>query len=155
ILMTGVKERVGDFPAAQAAADLLRRSIHAFVNMQQEFLKIAGKQTHSWVEAAKSGRPYPGERLAELAREGMENFVNAQKQLLDVIAEETAKATGGKRGTEKKFKKTEFSALVRQATQSFIDGQKKLFDLAGRQMNANVKTVGKTLDNLKPFPFLP
>ena len=28
-------------------------------------------------------------------------------------------------------------------------------DVAGRQMNANVKTAGKTLDLLRPFPFLP
>jgi hypothetical protein len=156
ILMTGVKERVGDWPAAQAVADLLRRSVETFVHMQQEYLKIAGKQTHSWVEAAKAGKPYQTEHLVELARESMENFVKAQKHFMDVVAEETAKATGGKHTNgAKKLKKTELSQLARQATESFIDAQRKLVDVAGRQMNANVKTAGKSLELLRPFPFLP
>ena len=74
--------------------DLLRRSVETFIHMQEEFLKIAGKQTHTWVEAAKAGKPFHGEPLMELARDGMENFMKAQKQFLDVIVEETAKATG-------------------------------------------------------------
>jgi len=157
ILMTAVKERIGDVPAAHAVTDLLRRSVDTFIHMQQEFLKIAHKQTHTWMEAAKTGKPYQGEHLVELAREGMENFVKAQKQFLDVIAEETVKATGGKHtnGAVKKMKKTELSEFARQATESFIDAQKKLVDVAGRQMNAHVKTAGKTLDLFRPFPFLP
>jgi len=156
ILMAGVKERIGERRAAHAVADLLRRSVETFIHMQQEFLKIAGKQTHTWVEAAKSGKPYQPKVLAELAREGMENFVNAQKKFMDVIADETAKATGSKHGNGfKKVKKTELAALARQATESFIDAQRKLVDLAGQQMNANVKTAGKTVELLKPFPFVP
>jgi hypothetical protein len=156
ILMTGVKERVGDHPAAQAVTDLVRRSVDTFIDMQQEFLKITGKQTHSWLAAAKAGKPYQSEDLVELAREGMEKFVKAQKQFMDVIAEETAKATGHKRvNGSKKMKKTELSALAREATESFIEAQKKLVDLAGRQMNTSVNTAGKTLELLKPFPFVP
>ncbi len=156
ILMTGVKERVGDWPAAQAITDLLRRSVETFIHMQQEYLKIAGKQTHTWVEAAKAGKPYQPEALVELARESMENFVKAQKHFMDVIAEETAKATGAKHTNgAKKLKKTELSQMAREATESFIEAQKKLVDVAGRQMNANVKTAGKTLELLRPFPFLP
>lgn len=156
ILMSGVKERVGDYPAVQAITDLLQRSVETFIHMQHEFLKIAEKQTHTWVEAAKNGKPYQPEHLVELAREGMDNFVKAQKQFLDVIADETAKATGGKHteGT-KKLKKTELAEIARQATESFIEAQKKLVDVAGQQMNANVKTTGKTLELLRPFPFLP
>ena len=156
ILMTGVKERVGGYPAAQAITDLLRRSVETFIHMQQEFLKIAEKQTHTWVEAAKNGKPYQPEHLVELAREGMDNFVKAQKQFLDVIAAETAKATSGKHaeGT-KKLKKTELAEIARHTTESFIEAQKKLVDVAGQQMNANVKTAGKTLELLRPFPFLP
>jgi len=156
ILMTGVKERVGDWPPAQAITDLLQRSVETFVHMQQEFLKIAGKQTHNWVDAAKAGKPYQSEHVVELAREAMDNFVKAQKHFMDVIAEETAKATGGKHTNGvKKTKKTELSQLARHATESFIDAQRKLVDVAGRQMNANVKTAGKTLELLRPFPFLP
>jgi len=156
ILMTGVKESVGDWPAAQAVTDLLRRSVDTFVEMQQEFLKIAGKQTHTWLEAAKAGKPYQSEHLIDLAREGMEKFVKAQKQFMDVIADETAKATGGKHANgARKAKKPELSALARQATETFIDAQKKLVDLAGQQMNTSVKTAGKTMELLKPFPFVP
>jgi hypothetical protein len=156
ILMSGVKERIGDHRATHAVTDLLRRSVETFIHMQQEFLKIAGKQTHAWVEAAKAGKPYQSELLSELAREGMENFVKAQKQFMDVIAEETAKATGSKHSNGfKKIKKTELAALARQATESFIDAQRKLVDLAGQQMNANVKTASKVPELLKPFPFVP
>ena len=157
LLMNGVKERVGDWPAAQAVTVLLRRSLDAFITMQQEFLKIAGKQTHTWVEATKHGKPYQGEQMMDLAREGMENFVKAQKQFLDVVAEETAKATSGKHtnGADKKMKKTELAELARQATESFIDAQKKLADVAGQQLNANVKTAGKAMELFTPFPFLP
>jgi hypothetical protein len=156
ILMNGVKERVGEWPAAEAVTDLLRRSVETFVHMQEEFLKIAGKQTHAWVESAKAGKPFQGEQLVELASEAMDNFVKAQKHFMDVIAEETAKATGGKHTNGvKKAKKTELSQLARHATETFIDAQRKLVDVAGRQMNANVKTAGKTLELLRPFPFLP
>ena len=156
ILMTGVKERIGDWPAAQAMTDLLRRSVDTFVRMQQEFLKIAGKQTHTWLEAAKAGKPYQSDELVEMAREGMEKFVKAQKEFMDVIADETAKATGAKHTNGvKKMKKTDMAALAREATESFIDAQKKLVDLAGPQMNTGVKTAGKALELLKPFPFLP
>lgn len=156
LLMTAVKERIGDWPAAQATTDLLQRSVETFIHMQEEFLKIAGKQSHTWVEAAKAGRPFDSEPLMDLARDGMDNFVKAQKQFLDVIAEETAKATSNKHThTEKKPKKTELSELARQATESFIDAQKKLVDVAGKQVNAGVKTAGKSLELLRPFPFVP
>ncbi len=156
ILMAGLKERIGEQRAAHAVADLMRRSVETFIHLQREFLKIAGKQTHTWVEAAKAGKPYQPKLLAELAREGMENFVNAQNKFMDVIADETAKATGSKHSNGfKKVKKTELAALARQATESFIDAQRKLVDLAGQQMNASVKNAGKTLELLKPFPFLP
>jgi len=156
ILMTGVKERVGEWPPAQAVTDLLKRSVDTFIHMQQEFLKIAGKQAHTWVEATKAGKPYQPEQLVELAREAMDNFVKTQKHFMDVIAEETAKATGSKHTNGvTKIKKTELSKLAREATESFIDAQRKLVDVAGRQMNASVKTAGKTLELLRPFPFLP
>lgn len=157
ILMQGVKEHIGTSPAAHAVTQLFQRSVETFIGMQQEFLKLAGKQTHSWVEATKTGKPYQAQHVAELAREGMENFIKAQKQFLDVIADETAKATGAKRanGAMKSVKKNELAELTRQATNAFIEAQKKLFDVAGKQMNTNVKAAGKTLKLLQPFPFMP
>ena len=155
ILMAGVKDRVGNVPAAYVLTDLLEKTIATFINMQEEFLKIAGKQTHVWVEAAKTGNPYQPEHVVELAREGLETFVKAQKRFLDVIVDETAKATGAKKGETRKVKKAEIAELARNATESFIEAQKKLVDLAGKQMNANVKTAGKTFELLRPFPFLP
>jgi hypothetical protein len=156
LLMTGVKQRVGDCPRRHAMVDLLRRSVETFIEMQEEYLKVASKQTHSWVEAAKAGKPYQPEHFVDLAREGMENFVKAQKRFLDVLEEETAKATSGRaNGAGKKMKHTDLSQLAREATDSFMEAQKRLVDLAGRQLNANVKTAGKTLELLRPFPFLP
>ena len=157
LLMTGVKERVGDHPRRQALVDLLRRSVDSFIEMQEDFLQIVGKQTHTWVDAAKAGKPYQPEQFVDLARESMETFVNAQKQFLDVISEETAKVTAVKHatGAGRKMKPTELSDLARKSSDAFIEAQKRLVDVAGRQVNANVKTTGKAMESLQPFPFLP
>jgi hypothetical protein len=157
LVMTGVKERVGDSPRRQVLVDLLRRSVDSFIEMQEEFLKIASKQTHTWVDSAKAGKPYQPEQIVDLARESMESFVAAQKQFLDVISEEMAKATGAKHvgGAAKKMKQTKLSELARKSTDAFIEAQKQLVEVAGRQVNANVKTAGKAMDLLQPFPFLP
>ncbi|MBZ5720191.1 MAG: hypothetical protein LAO03_07395 [Acidobacteriia bacterium] len=157
IVMTGVKERVGGYAAAEAMTDLLRRNVDTVIEMQQEFLKIADKQTHTLIEGGKTGKVFKGEALVALARQAMENFVRAEKKFLDVIAEETAKATGSKHGNGagKKLKKTELTELARHATESFIDAQKKLFDVAGRQMNVNLKTASRTMDVLGPLPIVP
>jgi hypothetical protein len=157
ILMEGVRERVGDWPAAHAMTDLLRRSVETFIELQEEYLKIASKQTHTWLESAKAGKPYQPEHAVDLARESMESFVKAQKRFMDVLAEETAKATGGRHtnGAGKKTKKTELTELARKATDSLMEAQKRLVDVAGRQMHVGVKTAGKALEILKPFPFLP
>jgi len=157
LLMTGFKERAGDSPRRQALIDLLQRSVDSFIEMQQEFLKIAGKQTHTWVDDAKAGKPYQPEQFVDLAREGMETFVKTQKHFLEVISEETAKATGTGRanGGRKKMKPTELSDLARKSTDAFIEAQKRLVEVAGRQVNANVKTTGKAMELLQPFPFLP
>lgn len=156
LIMEGVKERVVGSAPATAITDVLRRSVDTFIEMQHEFLKIAGKQTHTWMEAAKSGKQFDGEHLVELAREGMEKFMHAQKRFLDVIAEETAKATSGKHnGAGKKIKRTEIAELGRQATETFIEAQKHLFEVAGRQMNVNLKAVGKTVELMRPLPLTP
>lgn len=157
LLTKGLKERVGECPRRQAMVDLLRRSVETFIDLQEEYLKMASKQTHTWVDAAKHGKPYQPEHLVEFAREGMDNFVKAQKRFLDVVAEETTKATNGKRGNGagRKVKPTELQDLARQASESFMEAQKRLMDLAGKQINANFKTAGTTLELLRPFPFLP
>ncbi|HZC24523.1 MAG TPA: hypothetical protein VE866_14370 [Candidatus Binatia bacterium] len=155
ILMGGVKERVGDCPRRRALIDLLRRSVDSFIQMQEEYLKIASTQTHTWLESAKAGKPYQPEHVLDLAREGMETFAKAQKRFLDVIAEETAIATGRKSEPAGKRKQTELPELARQATDSLLEAQKRLVDVAGKQMNAGVKTAGKAMEMVKPFPFIP
>jgi hypothetical protein len=70
ILMTGVKERMGDWPAAHAMADLLRRSVDTFSEMQEEYLKIAGKQTHTGWSPPKQARRI-SRSMVDLAREAM------------------------------------------------------------------------------------
>jgi len=153
ILMNGLKQRVGDCPRRQALVDLLRRSVETFIHMQEQYLQIASKQTHTWVQQAKAGHPYHPEHIINVARESMNAFVEAQKHYLDVIAQETAKAAKPTTGAQKKIKKTELSVLARQATESLIEAQKKLVDVAGQQIHSNVKTAGKTLELLQPFPF--
>lgn len=156
LVMDGVKERMGESPRRQALIDLLHRSVESFIEMQEEFLKIAAKQTDNWIDAAKAGKPYQPEQFVHLAREGMESFVKAQKQFLDVISEETATVTGARHArTGKKVKPTELSELARKSTDAFIEAQKRLVEVAGRQVNANVKTTGKAMELLQPFPFLP
>jgi len=157
LVMTGVRERLGDSPRRHAMVDLLQRSVDGFLEMQDEFLKIAGKQTHTWVDAAKAGKPYQPEQFIDLARESMESFVKAHKQFLDIVSEETAKATGAKHSNlgGKKIKQSELSELARKSTDAFIEAQKKLVEVAGKQVNANVKHTGKALELLQPFPFLP
>jgi len=155
IVTKGVKERVGRYPAAVAMTDLMQRSFNTFVNMQQDFLKTADKQTHNWLNAIKAGKPYDPEGLIELASDSFDTFVRAEKKFLDVAAEEMTKATSGKDGAAKKaVKKTEISELARQATDSFIEAQKKLIDVAGRQSSAQVKAVGKMMEMLAPPPFI-
>jgi len=157
ILMTGAKERVGDSPQRRALIDLLQRSVDTFIEMHEEYLKIASKQSHTWLESAKTGKAYQPEHVVDLAREGMETFAKAQKRFLDVIADETNKITTGKpaNGPGKKTKPTELSELARQATDSLLEAQKQLVDVAGRGMNAGIESAGKTLELLKPLPFLP
>jgi len=157
IVMSGVKERVGTSSPAIALTDLLRRSVGAVVEMQQEFLKIADKQTQNWMYAAKAGKALKNDALVTLAREALENVVQAEKKFLDIVAEETSRATGGKHitGTSKKLKKTKLTELAQQVTESFIDAQKKLFDLAGRQMYMNLKAAGRTIDIAGPVPIIP
>ena len=155
ILLNGVKDRVGDCPRRRALVDLLQRSVDTFIDMNEEYLKIASKQTHTWVESAKAGKPYQPQHVIDLAREAMENFSKAQKRFLDVIADETAKATSGKPNGASKRKPMEASEVARQATESLIEAQKRLVDVAGKQMNAGTQSAGKALEMIKPFPFIP
>lgn len=157
ILMDGVKERIGDCPRRHALIDLLRRSVDTFIEMHEEYLKMASKQTHTWLESAKAGKTYQPEHAIDVAHEAMENFARAQNRFLDVVAEETAKVASGKatNGVGRKVKPTELPELARQATDSLIEAQKRLADVAGKQMNAGAKTFSKTMDMLQPLPFLP
>jgi hypothetical protein len=155
ILLNGVKDRVGDCPRRRALIDLLQRSVDTFIEMHEEYLKMASKQTHSWLESAKAGKPYQPEHVIDLAREAMENFAKAQKRFLDVVADETAKATSGKRTDGGKKKPVELSDLARQATDSLLEAQKRLVDVAGKQMNATAQSAAKSMEMVKPFPFIP
>lgn len=154
IVTTGVRERVSGNSAAVAVTDLVQRGFDTFVDMQQDFLKMAGKQTNSWLNAVKTGKGFDPEGMVEVAREAMETFVHAQKKFLDTIAEQTTKATSGKEAA-RKLKLTELSDLAKDATDAFIEAQKKLMDVAGRQVNANMRAAGRTLNMITPFPFIP
>jgi hypothetical protein len=155
IVNTGVKERVGGSTAAVAMTDLMRRGFDTFVEMQQNFLKAASKQTHIWLAAVTAGKGYNGEELVELARDSFDIFIRSQKKFLNLIAEETSNATNGKHGTAQKMKKTELLVLAREATDAFVDAQKKLIDVVDQQVNADLKATGRALNMITPFPRMP
>ena len=148
IVAHGVKERVGGFTPAVAVTDLVQRSLDAFVEMHQDFLKNASKQTHAWLAAVKTGKTYDPEGLVELARDSFDTFVRTQKKFLDLVQEEANKATAG--NGARKVKKTELTELAQQAADSFIEAQKKLMDLAGRQVNVGLKATGRVMDMVAP-----
>jgi hypothetical protein len=154
LVTNGVKERVGGFPPAVAATDFLRRGYDTFVEMQLDFLKIASKQTHTWLAAVKTGKGFDTEGLVEAARDSFDTFVRSQKKFLEVVVEETTNATA-MNGTTKKMKKTELVELAREATDSFVDAQKKLLDLAAKQMNAQLNATEHTLSMIPASPFAP
>jgi hypothetical protein len=154
ILSTGVKEQMGGFAVAAALADVMQRSVDGYVEMQQDYLKIAAKQVHGRLAAVKAGEEYEGDSVVDFAREALEHFVVAQKKFLDMIAEETTKLTNGEMGAVSRKKKTELTELARQAADSFFDVQKKLMDVAGRQVHATLKATGRAAEIIPPVPFM-
>ncbi len=152
LLMEGVGERVVGSNGSAAMVNLVRRSIDGFVDMQHEFLTMAGKHSQEWMEDVKAGKPFDRDRLVEVAREGMENFVHAQKKFLDVIAEETTLATSERHEKSgKSAKKTDVAILARESANALVDAQKKLLDVASAQMKANLKIANRSADMLAPF----
>jgi hypothetical protein len=154
ILTDAVKARVTGSTAAVAITELAQRGFNTFVEMQQDFLKLAGKQSHAWLTSVKAGKPFDTGNLVEMAREAMDHFVHTQKKFLDMVAEETTRATSGKEPT-KKIKKTEMAELAKEATDAFIEAQKKLIDVAGQQVNATMRMAGRAVNTVAPLPFIP
>ncbi len=154
ILTAGVKEHLGGFAATTAVAEVMRRGVDTFVEMQQDYLKTASRQIHGRMAAAAAGEEYDGETLVDLAREGLENFVQAQRKFLEMIAEEASNATNGKTAAATRAKKTELTELARQAADSFFDVQKKLMDVAGKQVHANLKATGRAIEMIPPMPYM-
>lgn len=153
IVMGGIKERVGGIRPAGAVADMVRRGIDNFLEMQQDYLTLVSKQAQSWL--LPGGNLFDTGEMVGFAREAMANFVKAQKKFLDVLAEETANATGHSKEYSKPGKPTELYELARSASEAFYDAQKKLLDLASQQMNANLKTVSKTMGMMTPARLAP
>lgn len=154
LLMSGVKERIGNSAPAVAMTDLVRRSLDTFLNMQQEFLTTTSKQTLHLLDAVQTGKNYSSTHLVELAREGMENFVRANQKFMDVLAQETVKATTGKSETGTARKK-ELSKLAHEASELFIDAQKKVLDVVGQQMKVNLNAATQAVENLSSARLAP
>jgi hypothetical protein len=152
IVLKGVKERVGDFGAAVATTNVLRRSIDTFIEMQQNFLTIASKRTQNWLQSSGDGKV--DNSPVTLAGEAMKEFVATQKKFLDVISEE-ARGEGKKEHAGKKAERTELVELSREATDSFIHAQKRLLDLAGQQMNVSSTALSHALDVKMPLRLMP
>jgi hypothetical protein len=153
IVLNGVKERATNVALAESLTELVRGSSSVIIEMQQHFLTMAAKQADAWAESARTGKKFAGKELSELAREGVENFVRSQKKLLDVVAQETANATGGSgHKTEKPGPKTEVTELARQGAEAFIDAQKKLLDVAVQEMEVNMKAARQAMEGINPLP---
>ncbi|MGA2113590.1 MAG: hypothetical protein ABSH56_02430 [Bryobacteraceae bacterium] len=154
IFTTLVKERVSGPPPVAAVTDLFSRGIDTAIDMQQHLLTLAARQTDGWIEATKAGEPFEGTPLTELARESVETFVKSQKKFLDVLAEETAHATGkGTNGKEHATgNKTQLTELARQSAEAYIDAQKKMLDVAVQQLKVNAKTAREALGAMNPLP---
>jgi hypothetical protein len=152
IFTTVVKERIGGPPPVAAVTDLFSRGIDTVIGMQQHFLTMAARQTDEWIDATKSGTPFDGIHLTALARESMENFVRSQKKFLDVLAEETAHATGKETNGKPHVKKTELTELARQSAEAYIDAQKKLLDVATQQLKVNAKTAREAIGAMNVLP---
>ncbi len=151
IVSTVVKERAAKSAPVTAMTELFSRGIDTVIGMQQHFLTLAARQADEWIDSAKSGEPFEGLHLTAMARESMENFVRNQKKFLDVLAEQTAHATGKGSNGKAAAKKTELTELARQSAEAYIDAQKKLLDVATQQLKVNAKTAGETLDALNPI----
>jgi hypothetical protein len=153
IFTTVVKERIGGPAPVAAVTDLFSRGVETVIGMQQHFLTLAARQTDEWIDATKSGEPFEGIHLAALARESMETFVRSQKKFLDVLAEETAHATGRvTNGADRASRKTELAELARQSAEAYIDAQKKLLDVAAQQLKVNAKTARAAIEAINPLP---
>ena len=148
IVMTGVKERVGAATPAAAMADLLRRSVDTFIDLQEHFLDAAAKQSKAWEKSTKTGEAFTGKGFGELARAGIDNLASAQRKFLDIIAEETAKAAAPPKPAAKPVKKQELAELTRHSVDAFIEAQKKLLETAGKQFGVNVEAAGKAAEAL-------
>jgi len=150
LLMSGVKQRVGDSAPAAAMTDLVRRSLDALIDMQQEFLTLTSKQTLEWLDAVQGGKRYPSAHLLDVAREGMEKFIHAHQKLLDVLAQETTRATSGKSAESRHVKKTEVAQIAREAADRLLEAQKKVLDVAGQQISTNLKAATQAAETLSP-----
>jgi hypothetical protein len=151
IVTTAVKEHTGGLAPVAAVTELFSRGIDTVIGMHQHFLTLAARQADEWVDSAKSGEPFEGIHLTTLARESMENFVRSQKKFLDVLAEETAHATGKGTNGHASAKKTELTELARQSAEAYIDAQKKLLDVAVEQLKVNTKTAGEAIEAINPL----
>jgi hypothetical protein len=154
ILTTVVKERIGGPAPVAALTDLFSRGVDTVIGMKQHLLTLAARQTNEWIDATKSGEPFEGLQLTALARESMETFVRSQKKFLDVLAEETAHATGKETNgkAHPAAKKTELTELARQSAEAYIDAQKKLLDVATQQLKVNAKTAREAIGAMNPLP---
>jgi len=154
IILKGVKEQLGGFLPGAAMTDLVRRSLDALIEMQQELLTTTSRQTLQWFESEKAGKGSRAGRLVEFAREGVETFARAQNKFLEVVAQETARATSGKKEPSLEEKK-ELRHLAREAGAAFIEAQKRLLDVMGQQMSVNLDATSRALELMSPFKLVP
>ena len=149
ILITALRDRAED-SRVEAAVNMLEGCTEIFVSMQQELLSIARNQAGVWAESPDSGKHTGDKDPAAVVGKVMENLARRHEELLRAVWDGTASlfASGRKKGT--RLARTEVTELVRQSADSLIDMHKKLLDLAGKQLDAILKTAGRIFDFAPP-----
>jgi hypothetical protein len=150
IVLGGMKRTVGGYAPISAVTELLRRSVSALVESQQNFLAAAEKQTNAWLDSAKAGDVFGDREARQLVRDGIDNFERAQRKILDAISdatswEEEKPSEGGENEA-----RPDFAGIARDSADAFLQAQKRIIELAGQQMTASLKATRETIDMVEP-----
>ena len=151
--MTAVKERIGEGPAAHATADLLRRSV-AYVYPHAGGVPEDRRQADPYLGGSRQDRQAVtrASALGESGSRGYGELCQSAEATPAMSSPRRQQRSVASTPPFRKIKKTELSKLARQAAELFINTQEKMVEVAGKQMNANLKITGKTLELLRPLP---
>jgi hypothetical protein len=120
--------------AETSVAELIRRGIVGFVELEKQFLDLVAEEVAAAAEAWKNGRKPSRERnkvLTKLARQAVDEFINTQKKLLDLAIQEIGESEDVEEPevAAKPVKRTTIAELTQRSVQNLVTAQKSLLDL--------------------------